>query len=45
MKYLEGKAAEHKASYEQANSQLADLKEQLAALETKLQDVKDKNRR
>lgn len=42
MKYLEGKAAEHKASYEQANSQLADLKEQLAALETKLQDVKDK---
>ncbi|WP_338443202.1 PspA/IM30 family protein [Bacillus spizizenii] len=42
MKYLEGKAAEHKASYEQAISQLTDLKEQLAALETKLQDVKDK---
>lgn len=42
MKYLEGKAAEHKASYEQASSQLAELKEQLATLETRLQDVKDK---
>ncbi|AZV50128.1 MULTISPECIES: stress responsive protein LiaH [Bacillus] len=42
MKYLEGKAAEHKASYEQASNQLAELKEQLATLETRLQDVKDK---
>ncbi|MCY8979474.1 stress responsive protein LiaH [Bacillus halotolerans] len=42
MKYLEGKASEHKASYEQASSQLDELKEQLATLETRLQDVKDK---
>ncbi|MEC3759140.1 PspA/IM30 family protein [Bacillus halotolerans] len=42
MKYLEGKAAERKASYEQASIQLAELKEQLATLETRLQDVKDK---
>ncbi|MCY9106552.1 PspA/IM30 family protein [Bacillus atrophaeus] len=42
MKYLEGKAAEHKASYEHAEQQLAELKEQLSTLEVRLQDVKDK---
>lgn len=42
MKYLEGKAAEHKTSYEHAEQQLAELKEQLSTLEVRLQDVKDK---
>ncbi|WP_430742376.1 stress responsive protein LiaH [Bacillus atrophaeus] len=42
MKYLEGKAAEHKAFYEHADQQLAELKEQLSTLEVRLQDVKDK---
>lgn len=42
MKYLEGKAAEHEKAYEQAKTQLAELKEQLETLETRLRDVKDK---
>lgn len=42
MKYLEGKAAEHEKAYEQAKTQLAELKEQMETLETRLRDVKDK---
>ncbi|WP_416655443.1 stress responsive protein LiaH [Bacillus amyloliquefaciens] len=42
MKYLEGKAVEHEKAYEQAKTQLAELKEQLETLETRLRDVKDK---
>jgi lia operon protein LiaH len=42
MKYYEGKAQEHKESYEMAKNQVRELKNQLQTLEGKLQDLKDK---